>query len=352
MAALGSGSGRTDTPGTEWREPPSPLRVLVSCGWLTDDDSRDPRVRVEQVTSSHAIFRVTAPDGRVTVVKHVPQVAAAAGRSLRRELFVYRLARWIPALSAALPRAALIDEHRQSLVLEWLGPSGAWPSHDGGQSFARRGEAERLSGLMAGWHAATADLALWPTPAIGVLHLPDHLDTASQGRAHATRLLMQAIARDQELAGALRGALAGWRDRCLVHGDLRRENWIATARARRLELKVLDWELSGSGDPAWDVASVVAELALDAIRAGRDPAGGWTGAEARRARAVLHAYAAAGGLLALGEPAVRRHVVLCTVSRLLHVACEWAEMQQDAGDGPASAVLARARALLSWDLGG
>ena len=316
----------------------------MTCEWLTEADAQNPRTRVDMTASSHTVFRITAPDGRSVVVKQVPAHAAATGRSLSRELFVYRLANWIPGVAAALPAAVYIDESRQVLVLESLGSDSSWPIAEPAASIGNRGVAESLGGLMAGWHRATTDTALWPAPAPGILHLPDALPDAIRNRPPATRRLMESIAADAELAAALRAGRERWRDRCLIHGDIRRENWIS-AHAGRPRLRVLDWELSGSGDPAWDLGSVLAEFALESIRSAGEEAA-WRSEDVPHIRAFFRAYLAHHGLFDPGTAAECEHVVLCAVARLVHVACEWADLQPDDDSGPVPAVIDKARVLL------
>src|SRR5262245_43471906 len=112
----------------EWREPAPPLRALVAAGWLSESDSRDPRIRIAVARSSHLVFRVAAPDGRAAVVKQMTREAAAQHRNLRAELFVYRLANWIPEVAQAIPHPVMIDEKHQILAVEAVGEPAAWPS--------------------------------------------------------------------------------------------------------------------------------------------------------------------------------------------------------------------------------
>lgn len=52
-----------------------------------------------------------------------------------------------------------------------------------------------------------------------------------------------------------------WCPVSFIHGDLRLGNVLARRmRRRRWDLKIVDWELSGSGDPAWDIACVFADF--------------------------------------------------------------------------------------------
>jgi len=331
------------TQAPEWRAPLAPLRVLVACGWLSDIDAGDARTCVETVSSSHVVFKVVAPDGRAAVVKQVPRAAAAAGRSLRQEMFVYRLARSVPAVAAALPAPIHIDETRQILVVTGVDGVHAFPD----TGLRVPGCAERLATLMAGWHRATQDTGLWPSPALGILEMPDDVALASAGRAEATQRLMAEIVGDGELSGALRAARTSWLDTCLIHGDIRRENWIATMTHGVADVKVIDWELSGSGDPAWDVAGILTEICLETVREDRAPGSAWTPDQEAVVCEFVRAYAKAGGFVSL--PSMHDawdHVVLCAVGRLLHVACEWAETQGPGSIDPMPALVEEARGLL------
>lgn len=327
----------------EWRASDSPLRVLVASGWLSPSEEGDARVKVDVATSSHMLVKVAAPDGRSVVVKQVRPEASAAGRTLGHEFFVYRLARWHPAIAAAAPRAVAIDEKQQLLVTEAVGSHGPWPGPHPAPTASPRVLA-RLGTLMAAWHRTTQETGLWTSPAFGILELPDHTEMACEGRSQPTRHLMRSIAEDQELSGVLRAARAAWLDRCLIHGDIRRENWVACQAARRIELKVLDWEFAGSGDPAWDIGSVLAEVALDSVRDDR-AASAWSPAQNAAAASFLRAYTRSGGLVSIGAREDWLHVAHCAIARLLHIACEWEEVQRE-GLSPAPQVMVQARRLV------
>ena len=199
---------------------------------------------------------------------------------------------------------------------------------------------------MDGWHRATQDTGLWPSPALGILELPDALEMASSDRAATTRRLMADIAADRDLAAMLRETRAAWQDRCLIHGDVRREN-VLTAQSRcDTTVKVVDWELSGSGDPAWDLAGVLAEVTLDSVRQHREPHRTWSPAHRDVVKTFVRTYGTRGGLVGDDAPAFWHHVVSCAVGRVLHVACEWAEGQVSGEPGPQLSLLSAARGLL------
>jgi aminoglycoside phosphotransferase (APT) family kinase protein len=61
---------------------------------------------------------------------------------------------------------------------------------------------------------------------------------------------------------AVRAAIAGleraWTPRALLHGDVKFDNVLASDAG----LLLVDWELAGRGEPAWDLAGVVDGLLL------------------------------------------------------------------------------------------
>ncbi len=321
----------------------------MASGWLGAADADDSRLKVDVLARSHVVCRVVAPDGRCAIVKQAGEQASESGRTLQRELYVYRLAGWMPALAAVLPKPLLIDERRQLLVLESLAKGQEWPSPKDMMSIKSPGIAARLGELMAKWHRATIDVRLWPSIADGVLHLPGAVDEAIGNRSASARRFMRALGTDERLARALREALSTYRHQCLIHGDIRCDNWILDRSENPPSLKVLDWEMSGSGDPAWDVASVFSEAVVEAIREGADfryDASGWPKVIESALTDFLRAYVAADGLLDPRRDEEWNRIILFAAARLLHIASEWAEYAPNVDEGFVDPLVEQARLLL------
>lgn len=332
----------------EFPAPPSPVRTLVACGWLGEGESQDRKLRVQTLSRFHEVCRVTAPDGRSAVVKQIALRGWESGRDLRRELYVYRMAGWLPSLAGVLPKPLLLDEQRQLLVVESVGGGLDWPELQQSPLITYPGLAARLGHAMAGWHRHTAGLALLPAPSDGILNLPDLVEAARADRPPATRQLMQWIVDDPDLVRLLRDGRAMYRHRCLIHGDIRRDNWLISDDSGDAPLTVVDWELSGSGDPLWDLASVSAESIVTLVGTGEGGSGGdplLPLACRRVMKECLRAYTEGGGLLELHDAGEWDRLAVYLVARLLHVACEWADQQPDAGSGPAVHLLQEARML-------
>jgi aminoglycoside phosphotransferase (APT) family kinase protein len=80
---------------------------------------------------------------------------------------------------------------------------------------------------------------------------------ASEAAVDLIRIL-QGSGRFAHRLGDLRD---GWRAEALIHGDLRLDNCSVSpaASSRWKVLKLVDWEMAGLGDPAWDVGTVFSE---------------------------------------------------------------------------------------------
>lgn len=283
-----------------WREPPSYMEALGAAGVSTDG------AKGMDLSRSHDVHLVLLPSGAAYVVKRQRKDTWEKGRDLAAELLAYRLASWTDALAEALPQAVLVDERRQVLVLSAAGQSPLAPAPSLAWSLGK---------LTAGWHKATAGLPLPATASAGILHLPA-TDPGDWGlKAHAARRLGERIAADPLLSGLLAAGAAAWRPECLVHGDLKWDNCLVAAD----RVRVIDWELSGLGDPAWDVSCVIAEQL--ALHPGTGPG----------ESPVTSAFVGSYGCTA--DDFMRR-CALFTIARLAHLALEQAEY---AGELPVAA---------------
>jgi hypothetical protein len=279
------------------QSPHPSVEILAAAGLI----SRDDELQVEDLSRSHAVTRVTPPQGQAAVVKMPLPSNLAIGRGLDAELRAYRMAGWVDGLAAALPTPLLIDEARQLLVLRDDGARRsllelllAEPQHVGWA-------ADALGRLVAGWHRDTAGLEV-PVPALPFgLELERRTADALSVLGERGRRLARDLLADPDLGGAVRAALAGWTPACVIHGDLKWDNCLVVESGGDRRVKVIDWELAGFGDPAWDLGCAIAEqLAFDFEQA---------------VPALLRAYASTG------QP-LPRNLAVMTATRLLQSAVE------------------------------
>jgi len=136
--------------------------------------------------------------------------------------------------------------------------------HVGGNVAPRVADGPGGDGLLVLAHVDEADGALLADPAALGRVLATRL-----ARLHASRdghtlsviptLLLPRLdepaARHPATAASLRFLAAQWRTAVLIHGDVKWEHV-------RGDGVLVDWELAGQGDPAWDLASALHELCM------------------------------------------------------------------------------------------
>jgi aminoglycoside phosphotransferase (APT) family kinase protein len=328
----GHGAGR--------RSEPLSARAVVRATGVASAALVD-RATLEDASRSHTVTRVSLEDGRSFVVKQVPADARAAGRSLVAELYTYRLASWLPGIAAALPRCIHIDERRQVLVLEAAPADQLLVARIDEPGFPEPALGKSLGECLAMLHKATTDVPLVTVANCGVIGFPDappeerRLGEDSPAGAAA----IAAVCGDDELTAALRHAAGVLTPGCLIHGDVKWDNVIMAAGPPP-QVQLFDWELSGRGDPAWDVGSALAEgVSFTARRTGLTGGGGeWFGAAEA---SLLTAYATATVL----QSDFADRVTASWCARTIHLALEAATGIGDAAHPAVLALLEVARAL-------
>lgn len=297
----------TDRWGAGLPRPPGPHAAAAAAG-LPDADSAE----ATPINGSHSVHRVSA-GGRNMIVKVPGMDALEVGRTLAAEAFAYRLASWRPGLASVMPQVHLVDERRQVVVLE------AADVRSTGRELISRAElpnqraSAALGRALARVHLATLGVPI-PFPAsAGVLDLtrdPPPRITLTRAKDVALSLSV-----DSTLGPALTHARSLWGTRCLVHGDVKWDNCLVDLTTTPPVVRLIDWELSGLGDPAWDLAAALAASTASEAEGGRS-------GDADRA-ALVSAYFADGG------PADPARVAVYWPARLVHLALECAEAGAD-----------------------
>ncbi len=324
--------------------PPRAQDVLAAAGIAV------PGAVIVDRSRSHSVVRVELPDGSAFMVKSVSATAQRAGRSLVAELYLYRLAGWVPGLDALVPRAVHLDERRQLVAVVASPDEHLLTAHLADPSFPAPAVLAALGRTLARLHRATAEVPLPRLAAVGIVHLPT--TPAEQwfveAPTPAVRTVGESITSDVALAGALHRCATVLTPSCLIHADLKWDN-LAVAPGPRITL--FDWELSGRGDPAWDLGSALADTTAHPLRRGQEPALPTMGAGQA---ALLRAYAEeqAERPVPGGPPApaadLASRVLLCWIARLAHLALECAG-EPGAGPGVDSLLRAARRLCASED---
>ena len=213
------------------------------------------RLRIDDASSRNRNYRVTGGPGESYLLKQ--GLAADSARSLANEVALYRR---LAPVAAWVPRFVGHDKRRGLLILEWI---------EGGEALDRRGRcspalAASLGRVLAGLHAIAPDREDLRRDAPWVLALHRPPLEALRYLSAASIELVQALQRDAPACGAMDELRDAWSAEALVHRDVKWANCIADAGA----IKLVDWEMAGWGDPAWDVGSALAEFAGRSSAAG------------------------------------------------------------------------------------
>jgi hypothetical protein len=330
-------------------QPPGPVAALLEVGVV--DELGVVGAVVEDMSRAHPVWRVVLADGRRLVVK---AGIGHGGPDLAVECLVYRMTRWCGPLAAALPVPLLVDEDRQLLVLADVGGAptlgslaqqvgfpallgGAAPHHGPPGSTISTVTGTALGRAVGELHRATAGFPLPPAPPPLVLALvgrptgsgvPDQLSPevrTALGDLDRRRSVVDAV-------DELRRPVTG----CLVNHDLKWDNVVLTGPDRRPVL--LDWELAGAGDPAWDLGCLLAEhLVRAATVTGLEPTG----------HALLQGYRDGARPRPAIVSTLAHRVVLSAGLRIVQLALEVAYTPYAGDGGAVTRLTERAEAVLA-----
>jgi hypothetical protein len=224
----------------------------------------DGGLRVNDESRLNRVFVVTAEGERSLVLKTGGH--AGSFRVAREAAALKRL--WSVddrgSLAPFLPPVIAYDDAEGVLVLEAAPHARDLGRHHSSGRFScalARGTGQALARLHAAPPSAMTGLQ-GPTDmtwSLGV-HEPDldSLRTSSAAAIELTRIIQAS----DELRTALDELVASWTEEAVIHGDVRWDNCLACRRKgsqRWTRVQLIDWELCGVGDPAWDIGSFLAE---------------------------------------------------------------------------------------------
>lgn len=312
------------------------LRRLVEAGIVDGEAAVDGRVSVTDLSRSHPVGLVEIDDTPVAVVKGRGSATADDLDAIAREEAAYR---WLSgsAVTARLAPSPVPGAGRgEAMVTRPV--VGATSLHQAlgeapGQTEVLIAEVGRLLAVVH-----TADASAWECPVRRpwILDVPaGRIPAMYDGNLPAIRLVEQ-IAQPGPIAATIADLDREWAARAVIHGDVKFDNILVTPDGMFL----VDWELAGPGDPAWDLAGVVDGLLLPLLL------GGGGGSVDRAlvfglAEPALAAHRAAAGPTLSPSP---ERVGMAVVARLAQTATQLAAMGLDDPDAAAAASLVAATA--------
>jgi hypothetical protein len=158
-------------------------------------------------------------------------------------------------LAGIAPRCHARDVNGGFLALEHIAPP------ERGRSPDLQIDARASANVLASLHRNTVQTELGVTGT-----LPPIMEAICLGRTPNPQALARLFALSSSPSGILEGVgttARNWQRHSLIHTDVKREHWLVRVRGETSEPCLIDWELARSGDPAWDVASVLHSYLID-----------------------------------------------------------------------------------------
>lgn len=238
---------------------------LLSRGLLTAGDIAGDGLRVREVRRRNRSFRVSGIDGPGLFIKQVAASAPDLAGTLAREAALHRLAETSASLSALRGVSVALrsaEERRGALVFDLF--DGA-DTLDGLYRRTRRLDPSILALLgasLSAIHAQAEPEAAQIADRIGAQRQPPWILTIGRrdvpvlGQGGAQ--LIASIRATPAIVQALEMALARWRPRTLIQGDMKWDNILVRPGPDGAhDLRIVDWELADIGDPLWDAAGIL-----------------------------------------------------------------------------------------------
>jgi aminoglycoside phosphotransferase (APT) family kinase protein len=296
---------------------------LLSLGVVKPRAIVDEDFTVVDASRRNCVFLARTRSGPTLVVK---QAMSGDGSALAHEAAVLRRLAGVKELAGHVPAVVHFEAERACLVLRTPGGGRDWSDHQGRFALI---PARMLGRTLAALHELPADP---PDASIWGLELPEPPHRLVLDLSAGAQDLLARIQASEFIRERLGEVARADGHRGVVHADLRWENCLALpapGARRRTRVLLLDWELAGRGDPAFDIGSVLAEylrvwVGSVPIVEPVDP--GRLVARARHPlaamRPAIHAFWSA--YLPAHRPPLHRVVELCAV-RLLQTAIERAQ---------------------------
>ncbi|QAY78208.1 phosphotransferase [Sphingosinicella sp. BN140058] len=257
------------------------LHYLLQAEHLGLEQVVDGRFQIASRTSRNRAFAVSNGRGPGLFVKQYrPEEGHwSRGSTVETEAAVYALAGGSARLAKLLPPLRGFDRGGQILVLDLFEPAESLrrlhvrTGRFSPPVLAALGEALATCHVEFGkaLRFGGNEIAL-PAHRPWILR-PDRLEpyrTPSQSVAQAK--VVAIVQRHADLIDRLRALEAGWRVNGIIHGDMKWANCLIARDASAPDLRLVDWEMAGSGDVAWDVAGILHSCIVAWVRSTRPSA--------------------------------------------------------------------------------
>lgn len=233
------------------------IAAALRNGLVTPAEIHRFGIAVRDVSQSNAVALIELGNGSGVAAKSMDDPSKPGQGSAEQEFDLYRLAAAEPSLQKLVP--AVLDATGRDGLLLIEGLVGYRPLHLIYGSFDPLDPAlARAVGSCLGvWHNAALSLRDRLAPAdpwLFALGSHEQLDVLDE---MPYRDVVATLSRTDSIMEAIRRCRSEWSARTIIHGDMRFANILVQPQS--MAVRFIDWEMSGSGDPRWDVAGVIQE---------------------------------------------------------------------------------------------
>lgn len=235
---------------------------LLARGLLTSQSVVEGNLVVDDVSRRNHNFLVACPSGRYLLKQAADPERA---QTISREAAFYRaVSEKENGLSRYLPKFYLHDKERDILIIESLENAETLREQQmrTGRSSIRVAEesAEALAALHQFGAGSAAEFVTAGSSRQRLLYRPglDIFRSATGGGIEVIKM----IQKNKDLADVLDHLTGEPEGSCVIHGDVRGDNFLLPAGAgvrRERWLKIIDFELTTRGDPAVDIGWMFAD---------------------------------------------------------------------------------------------
>ena len=319
-------------------------RNVLAASELLDDD-----VTIVEAGRRNRNFKLFRRDGTGFFVKQIPLAATETMQSVQREATLYALADDSSVnanLRALMPRIRHYDRQRHVLAVDLVPNSQSLTFYQmqvAAVPGAMEDIATQLGNLLSVCHRHTPDTleepssrGIFPAQPPWILSFSDFGESMMPNMSGGAKGVLAALRAQRLLSEQMTLLKTEWRRNCLIHGDLKWENFLVSSGQKgtsKATVQLIDWELADLGDAAWDVACVLASFVQPLIvgrfsaqgqALGPAPAHEIAGAQAC-CKAFWNAYASAFSLTPQQQMQAQHRCARFAAARLVLTAYEIAQ---------------------------
>ncbi|HSG40640.1 MAG TPA: phosphotransferase [Thermoanaerobaculia bacterium] len=249
-------------------------RGLVTVGSIVEGD-----LSIVSVARRNRNLRVERGDGPGYLIKQPDGPSSGAQHTLWREAAFFDLCQREASLGeirGIVPRLLYFDPQGPLLAFELLEkPANLWDHYSASEAQRFPVATARAAGRSLGTvHHVLRPFAGTDDPRLGFLAQgtpwvlrvhkpgPELLSSLSQANYQTLRILQtqEGLSQSLDRVGRL------WKAETVIHGDIKSDNVLvlppADAESVEPPVRLVDWELVQTGDPAWDVAGALQDFIL------------------------------------------------------------------------------------------